>query len=70
MNFVGDTVWMTGKVTRKWLGKSGIGYVECEMTGMNQRGENIMPGTSVVALPSRGAPLPPFPIDHLADAPQ
>jgi acyl dehydratase len=69
MNFVGDTVWMTGKVTRKWRGKSGIGYVECEMTGMNQRGENIMPGTSVVALPTRGSPLPPFPIDYLADAP-
>ena len=68
MNFVGDTVWMTGKVTRKWRGaKSGIGYVECETSGINQRGENIMPGTSVVALPSRGAPLPSFPIDHLSD---
>jgi hypothetical protein len=70
MNFIGDTVRITGKVLRKWRGKSGIGYVECEIAGINQRGENIMPGTSVVALPSPGQPLPPFPIDHLADAAQ
>lgn len=69
MNFVGDTVWMSGKVTRKWRGaKTGIGYVECETNGINQRGDNIMPGTAVVALPSRSAALPEFPIDHLADA--
>jgi hypothetical protein len=57
-------------VLRKWRGRSGIGYVECEIAGVNQRGENIMPGTSVVALPSRGTPLPPFPIDHLAEGEQ
>jgi hypothetical protein len=26
-----------------------------------------MPGSAIVALPSRGAPLPAFPIDHQAD---
>jgi acyl dehydratase len=68
MNFLGDTVWISGKVTDRWRGaKTGIGYVACELRGANQRGEDIMPGTAVVALPSRGAPLPAFPIDHESD---
>ncbi len=70
MNFIGDTVRIGGRVLRKWQGKSGIGYVECEIAGMNQRGENIMPGTAVVALPSRGKPLPSAPIDHVSDSEQ
>lgn len=68
MNFLGDTVWIKGQVTDKWRGaKSGIGYVACSIQGLNQRGTDIMPGTAVVALPSRGAPLPEFPIDHETD---
>ena len=68
MNFLGDTVRIKGEVMRKWRGKkSGVGYVECKIEGINQRGELIMPGTSVVALPSRGTPLPQFPLDHEAD---
>ena len=68
MNFLGDTVWIKGNVTEKWRGvKTGIGYVRCEFHGINQRGEDIMPGEAVVALPSRGAPLPDSPIDHAAD---
>jgi acyl dehydratase len=70
MNFIGDTVRIGGTVLRKWQGKSGIGYVECEISGMNQRGENIMPGTAVVALPLRGKPLPNAPIDHVSDSEQ
>jgi hypothetical protein len=68
MNFLGDTVWIKGQVTDKWRGaKSGIGYVGCEFHGPNQRGDDIMPGTAVVALPSKSAPLPDVPIDHEAD---
>ncbi len=69
MNFVGDTLRINGEVTRKWRGaKTGIGYVECSIHGVNQRGDDIMPGNAIVALPSRNAPLPSFPIDHEADA--
>ena len=68
MNFLGDTVWIKGHVADKWRGaKSGIGYVRCEIHGINQRGDDIMPGYAVIALPSRGAPLPGGPIDHLVD---
>ena len=47
MNFLGDTVWINGTVTEKWRGaKSGIGYVACEFHGINQRGDDIMPGSA------------------------
>src|ERR1043166_5638027 len=68
MNFLGDTVWISGKVTDKWRGaKSGIGYVACEFHGITQRGADIMPGTAIVALPSKSAPLPDSPTGHEAD---
>ena len=68
MNFIGDTVWIKGAVTEKWRGaKSGKGYVACQFHGINQRGDDIMPGSAIVALPSRSMPVPEFPIDHEAD---
>jgi acyl dehydratase len=67
MNFLGDTVWIDGEVTDKWTGKSGVGYVETSIHGRNQRGDDIMPGRAIVALPSRDGALPGFPIDHEAD---
>ena len=68
MNFLGDTVWIKGHVTDKWRGKkTGVGYCACEFHGINQRGDDIMPGTAVVALPSRAGTLPEFPIDHVDD---
>lgn len=69
MNFVGDTTRIKGEVTAKWIGRSGIAYVDCKFEGINQRGEVIMPGTGVVALPQRGKPLPEFPIDSTTDRP-
>lgn len=68
MNFLGDTVWINGTVTDEWRGaKTGIGYVACEFHGVNQRGEDIMPGSAVVALPSRDKPRPEAGIDREAD---
>ena len=70
MNFLGDTVWIKGEVVEIWRGsKTGIGYARCSIHGVNQRGDDIMPGHAVVALPSRGQPLPPFPLDYEADLP-
>ncbi|MBM3347171.1 MAG: acyl dehydratase, partial [Betaproteobacteria bacterium] len=71
MNFIGDTVWIKGNVLEKWRGaKTGTGYVKCSVQGVNQRGTVIMPGHAIVALPSRGNPLPPFPLDHEQDTPK
>lgn len=69
MNFVGDTTRIKGEITDKWIGKSGVTYVDCKFEGINQRGEVIMPGTGVIALPQRGKPLPEFPIDSSNDRP-
>jgi len=67
MNFIGDTVWLRGAVTDKWLGASGTGFVECSIEGVNQRGANIMPGRAIVALPSKADTLPDFPVDWEAE---
>ncbi len=69
MNFVGDTLRIRGEITEKWVGKSGIGYVACKFESINQRGENIMPGSGIIALPQRSKSLPPFPINHTTDKP-
>lgn len=69
MNFVGDTLWIGGSVTAKWRGNSGIGYVECTIEGVNQRGDDVMPGRAVVALPTESEGAPPFPLDWEADQP-
>lgn len=53
VDFPGDTLTCTGKVTRKFV--DGERHcVECEIGITNQRGENTTPGMALVALPSRG----------------
>ncbi|MBI2907939.1 MAG: MaoC family dehydratase N-terminal domain-containing protein [Chloroflexi bacterium] len=52
-NFLGDTTWIRGKITRKYL-ENGENLVECELTGDNQRGERNSQGVATAALPSRG----------------
>lgn len=68
MVFLGDVYRIEGKIVDKWTGaKSGTGYVKAEFTSFNQRGQDIMPGTAIWALPSReNGPLQ-FPIDVEAD---
>lgn len=70
MNFLGDTVWLSGEVTRKWVGTSGTAYVDCRIEAVNQRGENIMPGRAVAALPSAERSRPQFPLDWELDSQQ
>lgn len=50
----GDTVTCSGKVTKKYV-KDGDHYIECELSMVNQRGENTAPGAGAVILPSRAA---------------
>jgi hypothetical protein len=65
MNFLGDTVWIKGRVTDKWRGKDGgTGFIACSIEGITQRGSDIMPGRAIVALPSRNGGRPEFPLDH------
>ena len=48
-----DTLWLRGKVVRKYVDEDGEYCVDVKTSAVNQRGEDTMPGYSTVALPSR-----------------
>ncbi len=50
-----DAVWLRGKVTRKYVDENGEYCVDAKLSGINQRGENVMPGEATIILPSREA---------------
>ena len=52
-NVVGDTTWLKGKVTKKYV-KDGEHLVDIECQAENQRGDITMPGEATVRLPSKG----------------
>ncbi|MBI4515753.1 MAG: hypothetical protein HY699_08050 [Deltaproteobacteria bacterium] len=52
-NFVGDTHWMRGRITRKYLADGDRPAVELDLWGENQRSEITTPGHATILLPSR-----------------
>jgi hypothetical protein len=52
-NFVGDTHWMHGRVSRKYLADGDRPAVDLDIWGENQRGETTTPGHATILLPSR-----------------
>ena len=52
-NYVGDTHWLRGRVTRKFLAEGDRPAVELDVWGENQRGEVTTPGHATILLPSR-----------------
>jgi acyl dehydratase len=52
-NYVGDTHWMRGRVTRKYLAEGDRPAVDLDAWGENQRGETTTPGHASILLPSR-----------------
>ena len=71
-NYVGDTHWMKGTVTRKYLAE-GRPAVDIDIWGENQRGEVTCPGHATVLLPSREhgpvvLPEPPGGATNCSDA--
>jgi len=53
--YFSDVIWLKGKVTKKYCDENGDFCVDIETNGINQRGENAIPGYSTVILPSREA---------------
>ncbi|HEX4778116.1 MAG TPA: hypothetical protein VFW74_15165, partial [Acidimicrobiia bacterium] len=51
-NYVGDTHWMRGRVTRRYESEAGPA-VDLDVWGENQRGETTTPGHATILLPSR-----------------
>ena len=52
-NYVGDTQWLHGVVTRKHLADDGRPAVGLDLVATNQRGEETNPGHATILLPSR-----------------
>ncbi|MEX0666131.1 MAG: MaoC family dehydratase N-terminal domain-containing protein [Acidimicrobiia bacterium] len=52
-NYVGDTQWLRGRVTRKYLAEGDRPAVDLDLEAENQRGEQTTPGHATVLLPSR-----------------
>lgn len=52
-NYVGDTHWMGGRITRKYLADGDRPAVDLDVWGRNQRGEITCPGHATILLPSR-----------------
>ncbi len=52
-NYVGDTHWMGGRITRKYLLDDERPAIDLDIWGRNQRGEITCPGHATILLPSR-----------------
>jgi acyl dehydratase len=52
-NYVGDTQWISGQVTRKYLADGGRPAVDLTLSATNQHGKETTPGTATILLPSR-----------------
>lgn len=51
--YLSDVIELSGEVTGKSVTDDGDHIVEIRTSAINQRGQDVMPGTAVVALPSR-----------------
>ncbi len=52
-NYVGDTQWLRGTVSKHYLAEGGRPAVDVELTATNQRGTLTTPGSATILLPSR-----------------
>lgn len=57
--YLSDVITLSGTVVETFVDGDGEHCVRVETAAVNQRGENVMPGSAVVALPRRGAPDSP-----------
>jgi acyl dehydratase len=58
--YLSDVVYLKGKVTKKFIDSDDDYCVEIERRAINQRGEDVMPGYAVVALPSKKNKVSPL----------
>ena len=52
-NYVGDTQWLSGVITRKFRTANGGHAVDLDLLAENQRGDVTTPGHATIILPSR-----------------
>jgi acyl dehydratase len=51
--YLSDVVRLSATVTEKYVDADGDHVIKVETRAMNQRGQNVMPGTAVIKLPAR-----------------
>ncbi len=51
--YLGDAVWLGGRIEAKEIDENGDHIVRLTTWATNQRDQNVMPGTAVIALPRR-----------------
>jgi hypothetical protein len=54
--YLSDVVRLGGRVEAKEIDADGNHLVRLTTWARNQRGQDVMPGTAVIALPHRGIP--------------
>ncbi|MEW5724618.1 MAG: MaoC family dehydratase N-terminal domain-containing protein [Thermodesulfobacteriota bacterium] len=59
--YLSDAVWFQGRVTRKYVDENKEHCVDIEAHGLNQRGDDTIPATATVILPSRESGASPVP---------
>ncbi len=62
--YLSDVVRITGKVVKKYIDENGEHCVDIETHGINQRGEETMPGMATVILPSKEEPEEMWPVSR------
>jgi len=60
--YFSDVVWFKGKVVKKYIDENGEYCVDIETHGINQREEDVAPGSSTVILPSRETSQDQWPV--------
>lgn len=64
MVFLGDVYRISGEIVDTWRGaKTGNGYVKAKLSSINNRDENVMPGTVIFALPTKADGAVKFPVN-------
>jgi acyl dehydratase len=58
--YFSDVVWLKGTVTEKFVDNEGEHCVKIETHSVNQRGEEVMPGYGIIALPSKAQGYTPL----------
>ena len=58
--YLSDVVRLKGRVIKKYIDDDGDHCVEIERHAVNQRGEDVMPGFAIVALPSKENRITPL----------
>lgn len=68
--YLSDVVWVTGKVGNKYMSEDGEHCVDIDTHAENQWGEDVMPGTATIALPSKRESEDKWPVARRFAAPR